>query len=51
MSDPDRSIAEGQRYNGSAVTTTAEGESGDESGQVNSPSPPRCEVLSSPKQG
>src|SRR3712207_3057442 len=50
MSDPDRSIAEGQRYNGCGVTTTGEGESGDEGEQVNSPSPPRCEVLSSPEQ-
>jgi DNA polymerase-1 len=33
------------------VATIAEGESGDESGQMNSPStPPRCEVLSSSKQ-
>jgi DNA polymerase I len=32
------------------VATIAEGEPGDESGQMNSPSTPRCEVLSSPKQ-
>ncbi len=45
--------AEGRRYNGCAVATIAEGESGDESGQMNSPPDkvtPRCEVFSSPKQ-
>ena len=41
MSDPDRSKAEGQRYIGCAVATIAEGESGDESGQMNSPATPR----------